>query len=1228
MYSNGEQVLASLLSHSSVYSNGAGWVCVEVNAGGARVKEVVACPDGFENLHRQCFRFVDEKKTWAEADAFCKSLNSDLATLEALQERDALKEVIEENYDDKTKWWIGYRRRDNRDRTFVWEWIPDGSVVQVEMLPWRESKFRKRPRRVYCGGLIYEKSPPRTVKPDQTLLLSNDRCKKKRYFICELHPPKTRPQETTFLTTTGSDINIVTTQTTTPILVEAEDPTDARANEKDRVAIEDQRDIPEMGLASNEHEGSETLRGVAGRARNDRITILKPKKTDKSDKPDKPGKADKPSKPNKPDKPEVQPSEVDNSGMEESETATTSQPVTETTETMENDTDIELNVDNSTNLHENVTENDDDDDDKEESFSDVDDIIDNSKTHVWPSKSKTTPHAINMTAVDNGTTAIFTTTITTATTATTATTTTSTTTPPRQRKTKKKSKSEEDWALEFLPYRGCYTPGVRNSLQQMVKSARNFYPESRNSCPSVKLRKLAWPRTEPGQVAKVQCKRGKGFATFRCDKESVCWKGEPDTTGCASSKLQSLLERVERRGKVTGPKPDNKTDPVPETVAPPTVKESVELTSQLVQVTAEEENTTIDDIIVTSHVLTALTNITLDDDSVDQKKDVEEIVGNVVKAGSNLVSEKKRDMWQEMTEEDKVRSASTLLVAMETATVSMAEKIEEPTVVVQKNEDVELELRVLDIETLEREKKDELVYDSDQSENTFSIPVKTLKKLSKGRLAKAVFMTHYSMSDILGGRERKRGKENSGNGKADGREKSHGTSSVDKNTRQEDQENKQAETAYEGPQIASYILSASIGVEGHVTELPEPITFTMRHVVEMEDRFIPLCSFWNVSDGVYQGFWSQAGCRVLRTNKSHTKCECDHLTNFAVLMDVHGVEMTEVHQSILQIVTIIGCCISCAALLASFLTFTCFTSLQGERNTIHKNLSLCLLLAEVLFVCGIDRAEHQVACSVIAGFLHFLFLAAFAWMFLEGVHIIFMLVQVFDASRSRLPYYYIAGYGIPTVIVGVSLLFFHEGYGTDKFCWLTTERYFIWSFAGPVALFLLINSIFLAYALSTVCRHADYVFNTKEKTTVGGFRSWVQGAMALEVLLGLTWVFGYFLLNDNSTPIAYIFTVLNSLQGLFIFIFHCLLNKKTQKEYSQVMQGIKLTRSPSMKNTNFTNTRRTSSSHANTSNNQHNRRFNTNTATNPGVDKMELNHNEDHVRLFVSNDSPNDLVAL
>ncbi|BFZ16751.1 hypothetical protein BsWGS_19790 [Bradybaena similaris] len=284
--------------------------------------------------------------------------------------------------------------------------------------------------------------------------------------------------------------------------------------------------------------------------------------------------------------------------------------------------------------------------------------------------------------------------------------------------------------------------------------------------------------------------------------------------------------------------------------------------------------------------------------------------------------------------------------------------------------------------------------------------------------------------------------------------------------------------------------------------------------------------------------------------------------------------MSEVHQSLLRLVSIIGCIISCVCLLASWITFQCFTSLQGERNSIHKNLAMTLLIAEIVFVFGIDQARYQIACSVIAGFLHFFFLAAFVWMFIEGLHIIFMLVQVFDASRSRLPYYYLAGYGVPLAVVGASCLINYKGYGTDRYCWLTTDDYFVWAFAGPVALILLINAIFLIYALSTVCRHSEYVFNAKEKSNGSGIRAWVQGALALEVLLGLTWTLGYFLINDDSLPLAYVFAILNSLQGLFIFVFHCLLNKKAQKEYRQVVYKV-VKRSPSSVTTQSTLTKRT-----------------------------------------------------
>lgn len=63
------------------------------------------------------------------------------------------------------------------------------------------------------------------------------------------------------------------------------------------------------------------------------------------------------------------------------------------------------------------------------------------------------------------------------------------------------------------------------------------------------------------------------------------------------------------------------------------------------------------------------------------------------------------------------------------------------------------------------------------------------------------------------------------------------------------------------------------------------------------------------------------------------------------------------------------------------------------------------------------------------------------------------------------------------------------------------------------------------------------------------FRAWLRGAIVLVFLLGLTWTFGLLYLNQESVVMAYIFTVLNSLQGLFIFVFHCVQNEKV-REYT------------------------------------------------------------------------------
>ncbi|XP_077981766.1 adhesion G protein-coupled receptor L1-like [Glandiceps talaboti] len=195
----------------------------------------------------------------------------------------------------------------------------------------------------------------------------------------------------------------------------------------------------------------------------------------------------------------------------------------------------------------------------------------------------------------------------------------------------------------------------------------------------------------------------------------------------------------------------------------------------------------------------------------------------------------------------------------------------------------------------------------------------------------------------------------------------------------------------------------------------------------------------------------------------------------------------------------------------------------------------------------------QVLCSVLAGLMHYFFLASFAWMCLEGIQLYIMLVLVFAQEKSRIYLYYLFGYGFPLIIVGISAGIRYDGYGTELYCWLTTKYHLIWSFVGPVAAIALVNIVFLVMALRVAYAHRSIA--AKDDDSVSHkVRMWAKGAVILVCILGVTWITGLMFVNEDSVAIAYIFTLLNSFQGLFIFIFHCLLNDKVKKELDKRMR--------------------------------------------------------------------------
>ena len=66
----------------------------------------------------------------------------------------------------------------------------------------------------------------------------------------------------------------------------------------------------------------------------------------------------------------------------------------------------------------------------------------------------------------------------------------------------------------------------------------------------------------------------------------------------------------------------------------------------------------------------------------------------------------------------------------------------------------------------------------------------------------------------------------------------------------------------------------------------------------------------------------------------------------------------------------------------------------------------------------------------------------------------------------------------------------------------------------------------------------------QNKTQVEKVRTGVKASGVILPLLGITWLFGLLSFNSDTIIFKYIFTIFNSLQGLMIFIFHCILNKQ------------------------------------------------------------------------------------
>uniref|UniRef100_A0A8C8JWC1 Uncharacterized protein n=1 Tax=Oncorhynchus tshawytscha TaxID=74940 RepID=A0A8C8JWC1_ONCTS len=612
---------------------------------------------------------------------------------------------------------------------------------------------------------------------------------------------------------------------------------------------------------------------------------------------------------------------------------------------------------------------------------------------------------------------------------------------------------------------------------------------------------VSWPRTQQGQMAKQPCPVGTlGVATYVCVAQQGYWDPQgPDISNCTSPWVNHIMQKL-RSGETAAVVARELAEQTKGLLRPGDVPSTVRAMAQLVDLLDVQ--------------LRNLTPGGKDSAARSLNKAMVETV-------NNLLQPRAQAAWRQLPTGEQLRWATTLLDTVEAGAFMLADNLLKTDTVEEITDNIQLEVARL---STEGNLADLTFPQSELHGNSIQLSASTLKQHGRNGEIRMVFVLYRNLGSYLS-------TDNASVGL--GSEALYPNYSVIVN---------------------SPVITASINKESNKVYLSEPVVFTVKHLQHSEENFNPNCSFWSYSKRSMTGFWSSQDCRLLDTNRTHTTCSCTHLTSFAVLMAHVEVKKTDSMQDLLlDVITWVGILLSLVCLLICIFTFCFFRGLQSDRNTIHKNLCISLFIAESLFLVGINRADQPIACAVFAALLHFFFLSAFTWMFLEGVQLYIMLVEVFESEHSRTKYFYLAGYGVPAVIVAVSAAVDYRSYGTDRVCWLRLDTYFIWSFIGPATLIIMLNVIFLGIALYKMFHHTAIL--KPDSGCLDNIKSWVIGAIALLCLLGLTWAFGLMYINESTVIMAYLFTIFNSLQGMFIFIFHCILQKKVRKEYGKCLRS-------------------------------------------------------------------------
>ncbi|KAK9972580.1 hypothetical protein ABG768_025875 [Culter alburnus] len=308
--------------------------------------------------------------------------------------------------------------------------------------------------------------------------------------------------------------------------------------------------------------------------------------------------------------------------------------------------------------------------------------------------------------------------------------------------------------------------------------------------------------------------------------------------------------------------------------------------------------------------------------------------------------------------------------------------------------------------------------------------------------------------------------------------------------------------------------------------------------------------------------WKSDGCLTVNTRDDAVECSCDHMTPFAVLLT--DLKISELQWEILSSISYVGCSLSAFFCACSVLGFMFNRNSRAEvSNSIHVSLSGALFLLNISFMLSewVATLTENGACVFIAVMIHYSLLSCFTWMAVEALHLYLLLIRVFNIYiRHYIIKLSLIGWGVPAVIVGglLSVQNTHPFYGMYSMSLSDTNN------TNPVCLFIkpqVMNGVNVSYftvvflfnlgILISVSRQIfklRHVGNKQGKMPVWKDAGTVLGLMCL---LGTTWGLIFFGMGYTNYPVLYLFCILNTMQGFYIFMWMCGTARKNRAQTSQ-----------------------------------------------------------------------------